>query len=541
MFSPETDNFLHTPGSSAISLSSAGSHPHGTPGMPTTPARPSKISPERGDLTPTPTQHSAKKIFGRIFAKKKDGQASPNGHARMSSVESTPAVSSAAGSDAGHGMPLLKAMNRRSLNTTIPSPASSHFSVPPSQPGGIPAAPSQVLMPALLGIQPFLSSPTNPPSGRATRYVWIIRKWLNGADSGLLGGVMRGVDMVSTGIANIRIGERSSNGNGGTGEYGDRTTPAGGASAVEIRFEWVRGQSKNRGLKRKSATQAGLGKRSSLSRVDSSTSVVHESASGGPKKQASSSRVRQTTAPPAVTGTSRRSGEMRRSVDGTSREESRTRGSPRDSLTSTTVSEEAGGNVHVRGRSAPVGRESDDDDGEESDPEDSETPWTCTLVLSSIPSNVKTLWENEQMATSDTQNSLTAVSSRPRSHISTDSAHPLPSAATVAPSRPARPEMPGTLLRLKVGTLSPAPHHPKVVSQLKVPYPLPDIDITQARILRRAITPDGIARTPSEGLVLSAENIKDVLSCTAFWLVVREGFGGVGKEKRKGDGWRIRG
>ena len=41
-------------------------------------------------------------------------------------------------------------------------------------------------------------------------------------------------------------------------------------------------------------------------------------------------------------------------------------------------------------------------------------------------------------------------------------------------------------------------------------------------------------------MLLTAEEIKDMLSCTAFWLVVREGFGGVGKVNRKGDGWRIR-
>ena len=45
----------------------------------------------------------------------------------------------------------------------------------------------------------------------------------------------------------------------------------------------------------------------------------------------------------------------------------------------------------------------------------------------------------------------------------------------------------------------------------------------------------------AEGLVLTAEEIKDVVSSTAMWLVVREGFGGVGRVNRKGDGgWRIR-
>jgi len=42
------------------------------------------------------------------------------------------------------------------------------------------------------------------------------------------------------------------------------------------------------------------------------------------------------------------------------------------------------------------------------------------------------------------------------------------------------------------------------------------------------------------GVLLSAEEIKDVVCCTALWVIVREGFGGVGRISRKGDGWRIR-
>jgi hypothetical protein len=42
------------------------------------------------------------------------------------------------------------------------------------------------------------------------------------------------------------------------------------------------------------------------------------------------------------------------------------------------------------------------------------------------------------------------------------------------------------------------------------------------------------------GLVLTAEEIKDIVSSTGLWLVVRESIGGVGKISRKGDGWRIR-
>jgi hypothetical protein len=80
---------------------------------------------------------------------------------------------------------------------------------------------------------------------------------------------------------------------------------------------------------------------------------------------------------------------------------------------------------------------------------------------------------------------------------------------------------------------------------LKVPFPLPDIEVDKMAVRRRILTSSGVARpgtsTGHEGLILTAEEIKDVVSCTGLWLVVREGFGGVGRVSRKGDGWRIRG
>lgn len=156
-----------------------------------------------------------------------------------------------------------------------------------------------------------------------------------------------------------------------------------------------------------------------------------------------------------------------------------------------------------------------EDDGDESDPEDSETPWTCTLVLSRVG-------EGGGGAVSPATAAATAAAAD-----GTNSNH----------------------TRVRVATLSPTPHHPKVVSLLKVPFPLPDIIVDRVQVCRRAVSPQGIAR-PSwnggrdgdepDGLVLTAEEIKDVVSSTGLWLVVRENIGGVGKVSRKGDGWRIR-
>ena len=162
-----------------------------------------------------------------------------------------------------------------------------------------------------------------------------------------------------------------------------------------------------------------------------------------------------------------------------------------------------------------AGRHREEDDGDESEPEDSETPWTCTLVLSRVG-----------------EGGAGAVS-------------PATAAATAA----AADGISSNHTRVRVATFSPTPHHPKVVALLKVPFPLPDIIVDQVQVCRRAVSPQGIAR-PSwnwgdggdepDGLVLTAEEIKDVVSSTGLWLVVRENIGGVGKISRKGDGWRIR-
>ncbi|KAL0575328.1 hypothetical protein V5O48_006644 [Marasmius crinis-equi] len=143
------------------------------------------------------------------------------------------------------------------------------------------------------------------------------------------------------------------------------------------------------------------------------------------------------------------------------------------------------GSRKQRGAPTPTG----DSDGEDSDPEDSETPWGCTVKVRRLTGSGK-----------------------------------------------------GEPLKVKVGTLSPTPHHPKVVAMLKVPFPLPDVEVDKLALRKReggkVIPPAGDGH--GAGLVLTAEEIKDVICSTGMWIVVREGFGGVGKVSRKGDGWRIR-
>ncbi|CAE6419661.1 unnamed protein product [Rhizoctonia solani] len=129
---------------------------------------------------------------------------------------------------------------------------------------------------------------------------------------------------------------------------------------------------------------------------------------------------------------------------------------------------------------------SSSDDGD-SDPEDSETPWSCTLRIVPLDN-----------------------SSSP--------------------------------LKLRLAHLVPAPHHPKVIGQFKMPFPLPDVSIQELELVpRSAQDPFGMDVKQGGGeMVMSSEEIKDVVCTTALWLMVREGFGGLSGKKRKGDGWKIR-
>ncbi|KAK7055535.1 hypothetical protein R3P38DRAFT_1359721 [Favolaschia claudopus] len=235
-------------------------------------------------------------------------------------------------------------------------------------------------------------------------------------------------------------------------------------SQVEVRFEWKRGKAKRRKDKG-DAAEAG----SVSSRRQASTGVAT------PQK--------------------------RLSIHAISRQ---------SSFSTTAASEEGYLDASARRRSL---HQPDEDSGDESDPEDSETPWTCTV-------KVRRLGAQQHP-------------SRAPSH------HSVGGRDTLDEERPTGKK---EVLRIKVATLSPTPHHPKVVAMLKVPFPLPDIDI-ERMVVRKRDPGHGAPPTanPGHGLQISAEEIKDVVCSTGLWLVVREGFGGIGKVSRKGDGWRIRG
>lgn len=122
--------------------------------------------------------------------------------------------------------------------------------------------------------------------------------------------------------------------------------------------------------------------------------------------------------------------------------------------------------------------EEDEGEGEEeSDPEDSETPWTCSV------------WVKK------------------------------------------------TGHRQLLGTLTPAPHHPKVIAMLKIPHNLQTVALAEvsgvaAGTAPNLIKPDLVNKI-KEDIALSEENLKDVVCVTAMWLVAREEFGGLGRRKKK--------
>ncbi|KAM0786237.1 hypothetical protein ACM66B_007038 [Microbotryomycetes sp. NB124-2] len=134
-----------------------------------------------------------------------------------------------------------------------------------------------------------------------------------------------------------------------------------------------------------------------------------------------------------------------------------------DSIPSGLVFAAAAQTHSLASSNGPDDDDDEDEDGNESDPEDSERPYTCHCVISS---------------------STTAV---PR--------------------------------KILLGTLTPAPHHPKLVGTLSVPSTLSNVRLSDFE----------------EGVV-TVEELKDVLSLTAFWVVVRDNVGGFRDKKRKGEG-----
>jgi len=290
-------------------------------------------------------------------------------------------------------------------------------------------------------------------------YVWVVRRWLKGHDSSIIGGMIGKIGAQVPGI----------------GQMGTST------GLVEVRFEWKRGK-----------TSAGRNKK----KVPRGRKAITNEAGNTAENRRDSMLIN-------ASNTSLARIESPAAVDAhlpTMKQRNRLSQISHHSISTTQTSEEDRERERARGS---------DDAGDESDPEDTETPWTCTLKISR------------------------AVPLSPRT--------PTPASSRLEGGRKALDAV-DQVIRTKLATLSPTPHHPKVVAMLKVPFPLPDIEVDNLLVRKRFLGPGGgvLRSGDNGGLMLTAEEIKDVVCSTGLWLVVREGFGGVGKVSRKGDGWRIR-
>ncbi|KAF8192815.1 hypothetical protein K438DRAFT_2017967 [Mycena galopus ATCC 62051] len=256
---------------------------------------------------------------------------------------------------------------------------------------------------------------------------------------------------------------------------------------VEVRFEWKRGKAKRR--REKESKEKAEGKAEAENGGSRNGSIRRRQASMG------------NLAP-----------QKRLSIHAISRQ---------SSFSTMGASEE--GDLSARRRSL---HHADEDSGDESDPEDSETPWTCTVKVRRLAAHQH---------------------SRAQSHHSRGQPAQAQEGQDAEQDERDRAQWKKEVVRIKVGTLSPTPHHPKVVAMLKVPFPLPDLDVERMVVHKRDAGRGSLnansapGMKPGHGLMITAEEIKDVVCSTGLWLVVREGFGGIGKVSRKGDGWRIRG
>lgn len=480
-------------GSTILTGNNNGNTSHLTPVVevpsPTTPKAPS----------PPADKDIGKKLFGGIFNKKKKESPAPLALlAPTSSKESTDNVTTP-----------------RSTKRQSAAPSVAIVSPPPtgaidSSFGGsaITNATDVLLQPQILGLQAVLQSPNIPPRGRPSTYVWVIRRWIRGTDDGFLG---LGSMVESLGI--------------GAEKHGSAM-----GMEVEVRFEWKRCakgktgapvKEKERNSRRHSIAVEG---QSTNALPLGSPGLLDPSATDAASSSPASKRLSfqgfglgKKNAPLSLPGDSANGSNDHLKV---SRAPSP---NPPASITTVGTNEECGPPKSPRVTGTLV-EESDSD----SDIEDSERPWNCYLHIRGIPSS----------------------RSSSRDELTTPSTFLNEGPKRASPSRKEK-----TLdIRLRVAALAPAPHHPKVIAQIKTPYPLPDVlfdaNKTSAELKMRSDAdssrPDLAESISSAGgsrhrpVVLTSEDIKDVVSCTGLWLVVREGYGGLAR-KRKGDGWRLRG
>ena len=474
---------------------------------------------------------TGKKLFGGLFNKRKKEAPAPLPLAPTSSRDTTSTE------NAGPARSSKRHSATPSLSIASPLPTALGFP-------DTPAADVQ-LQPQILGLQAVLQSATIPPKGRPSAYVWVLRRWIRGGEEGFLGlGAM---------VESLGIGSQ------------DKHNPTG--MEVEVRFEWKRGAKTKTGAAQAAAKER---RRHSISAEGpSSTTAMTTTTTTRTGTMLDPSSAIDAAASPASGskrlsfqgfGIGKKSQQAATSPNENTHESTSEREywklvgrapspNPPASITTVGTNEEAGHPsklTHPAASAATATGESDS----ESDIEDSERPWNCYLHIRGPPCS-RTSSQDELTPLSDSHgdpHGSGGSSSRGRGH---GHGH--------AGRRSEREREQQTLdIRVRIAALAPAPHHPKVIAQIKTPYPLQDVvfdglktsaelrmrraDESQTNLVERVWS--GAESSGGGGgprpVVLTREDVKDVVSCTGLWLVVREGYGGLAK-KRKGDGWRLRG
>ncbi|KAJ7459505.1 hypothetical protein B0H11DRAFT_174368 [Mycena galericulata] len=452
----------HHTNSSQASLASSSAHSHAHAHLHHEPHEPDAHA--EAPQTQAQTPQGKRNLFGKLF-KKKDAGVVEGGLAPPPTTTGR-----------GHAR-TLSALSARSVspNPGRTSMSSAHrSSIDLASPGGEDAgvAGTGAVAPGrapVLGLLPGVSSPVHPPKGRPGLYVWVVKRWLKGDFGGGLLAAAKG--MVK----------------GQGGGDGDLT------GEVEVRFEWKRGKGKARRRREREHKDKGQERERE---GEEGPGEHHPHQQHASRRQGSTANLGAQAKRLSISAISRQS-----------------------SFSTMAASED--GHVLDARHSVAAPNAEEDLSGEESDPEDSETPWTCTVKV----------------------RRLAARHARGHSHYSMRSGHGS-GEEVVDPIQAEhdRAQWKKEVVRIKVGTMSPTPHHPKVVAMLKVPFPLPDVDVEHMVVRKREAGHAGpLSAINGHGLVITAEEIKDVVCSTGLWLVVRESFGGIGKVSRKGDGWRIRG
>lgn len=422
---------------------------------------------EQEDRTAAPTSGKTKQFFGRLFKKKDAAAESGSRDVATGSGLISPARTSFVASSAERLLsPLSPASTRVFHGSEARNSIVSTHSV----------VPNQQYASHTFGSYPMVSTAPDASLGegslhRPMGYTFTVKKWAAGK-----GGQ-------ETMIAPPSWAAR----------FASTDKPVVGASpeGSEVVFEWSRGKGKSGRLSRTDGSGARSTPHGTIPMPIRSSSVastnfgetleVPSAESSRPTSMISMSDDHHTSLPLGPLQAQQQT--ARRSVLERARSE--------DRMTTSRSSSPA---PSVR---APT-RLSNHDDGEESDPEDSETPWVCRIYVPGRKEEDDTARPDEKKSKNRRRDGLDGEG-------------------------------------IVVATLYPAPHHPRVIAQVKVSTDYMPVATGIFRATSRSQSNTDSSTTTSikgDEIVLSEENVKDVVGVTAMWLVVREDFGGLAKKKK---------